>query len=125
MHPEQPLSGPIVLAIAALWFHVALAAVLLFVVPHSPEGAAALMFGVVWMVAYAWIAIGLQRRRRWARPVGIAVSGLSYSLGLGSGRILSTVLLILVPLLIPPPPPPVRRGPPAEPRLGVPRRPWD
>jgi hypothetical protein len=125
VNQQQPLSGATIVAIAALWFHVALAAVLLFVVPRGVAGAAALMYGVVWMFAYASIAMGLQRRQGWARPAGIAVSALSYLIGLGSGRVISTVLLILIPLLIPQPAPPLPRPPDRPPYSGIPRRPWD
>lgn len=107
MQDEQPLQAATVVAIIALWFHVALSIVLMFVVDGAHGDAGGTVFpSLASAVAYAAIAIGLYRRHPSARVWGIAVSATAYVIGLPSGRVLSTVLFILIPLLL------VRTAPP-------------
>lgn len=94
-----------VVAIVALWFHVALAAVFLTAGAMGLGGSAAPeLFGAIWGVGYALTAIGLQQRYEGARQFGIVAASLSYLFGIVmGGRVISTTLLILVPLLWPQP----------------------
>jgi hypothetical protein len=115
MSRPEPLPLRIKFAIAALWLHVVLSLWLLLAATSTPRdgsgtaGTAALL-ALFAAAMYCGLAIALQRRIPWARGAAIAWTGLGYLVGLGSGRVISSVLLILVPLILPGLPDPVTLG---------------
>jgi len=104
VHDEQRLGTAMVIAIVALWFHVALGLALTVAVGSTPLGGPRVFLGLLWAAVYAAVAIGLQRRHPAARSWGIATTAVAYLIGLAEGRFISTILIVLIALLIARPP---------------------
>ena len=97
---EERLGAATMIAIAALWLHVALALVVAALIGGERNGGPTAFLLLLGAAATAAVAIGLQRRHPEARPLGIALSALTYGIQLGHGAVISSVLLILIPLLV-------------------------
>jgi hypothetical protein len=97
---EERLGAATVIAIVALWLHVALALVVAVLVLGNRDGGQWAFLFLLGGAAYAAVAMGLERRHAEARPLGIALAALTYGIQLGHGTVISSVLLILIPLLV-------------------------
>ena len=96
---SPPSSWSVGLAIVVLWINVAIGCLLL---TAGTLTASVAFLDVVWGACYAGIAIGLMMKRPIARTLGIWVAIAAYAIGLLSGQVLSTTLIVLVALLLPP-----------------------
>ena len=114
MIPRDRLPATIVGAIVLLWINIAIGVVLLARAPAD-------LLDLAWIAAYLVVAVGLQRRERWARLAGLLVTGLAYAIGLAQqGTFFSTTLLAFLLLLVAPRSWPASRPPAGHPAATIP-----
>jgi hypothetical protein len=82
-----------------LWINVAIGAIFLTAGRLSTT---LTYLDLAWCAGYAGVAIGLMARRPAARSLGVVLAVVSYGIGLLSGQLISTTLIILIALLLPP-----------------------